>query len=91
MIDGNKDTKWCDTGMTPNYVDFDLGKQQHISGWKLINAGEESHSYVTKGCFRKERIIRMKNGRPWTGLTATVAIKWSANYPNPRRHVISAF
>ena len=51
MIDGNKDTKWCDTGMTPNYVDFDLGKQQHISGWKLINAGEESHSYVTKGCF----------------------------------------
>ena len=51
MIDGNKDTKWCDTGMTPNYVDFDLGEAQDISGWKLVNAGEESHTYVTKGCF----------------------------------------
>ena len=44
MIDGNKDTKWCDTGMTPNYVDFDLGEAQDISGWKLVNAGEESHT-----------------------------------------------
>ena len=37
--------------MTPNYVDFDLGEAQDISGWKLVNAGEESHTYVTKGCF----------------------------------------
>lgn len=51
MIDGNKETKWCDISMAPNYVDFDLGESQDINGWKLINAGEESHTYVTKGCF----------------------------------------
>ncbi len=51
LIDGNNDTKWCDISTAPSYVDFDLGKQQAISGWRLINAGKESHSYVTRGCF----------------------------------------
>lgn len=51
LIDGNLHTKWCDIARAPNYVDFDLGEAQNISGWKLVNAGQESHAYITNGCF----------------------------------------
>lgn len=51
MLDGNMETKWCDVSSTPNYVDFDLGEAKNISGWKLVNAGQESHAYITNGCF----------------------------------------
>lgn len=55
MIDGNMETKWCDVTDTPNYVDFDLGASAPVSGWKLVNAGRESHSYVTAACFLQGR------------------------------------
>lgn len=55
MIDGNMDTKWCDVTDTPNYVDFDLSTSVPVSGWKLISAGRESHSYVTAACFLQGR------------------------------------
>lgn len=55
MIDGNMETKWCDVTDTPNYVDFDLGVSAPVSGWKLVNAGRESHSYVTAACFLQGR------------------------------------
>lgn len=55
MIDGNMETKWCDVTDTPNYVDFDLGASTPVSGWKLVNAGRESHSYVTAACFLQGR------------------------------------
>ena len=48
MIDGDTQTKWCDITGVPNYADFDLGETKNISGWKLVNAGQESHSYVTR-------------------------------------------
>lgn len=51
MIDGDKGSKWCNTHTTPSYVDFDLNEPQDINGWKLVNAGEESHTYVTRACF----------------------------------------
>lgn len=51
LIDGNADTKWCDITQTPNYVDFDLGEAQSLSGWRMLNAGQESHSYITNACF----------------------------------------
>lgn len=51
MIDGDTQTKWCDISGVPNYVDFDLGATKSVSGWKLLNAGQESHSYVTRTCF----------------------------------------
>ena len=51
MIDGDTQTKWCDITGVPNYADFDLGETKNISGWKLVNAGQESHSYVTRTCF----------------------------------------
>ena len=43
MIDGDTQTKWCDITGVPNYADFDLGETKNISGWKLVNAGQESH------------------------------------------------
>lgn len=55
MVDGNAETKWCDVGSIPNYVDFDLGEAQNISGWKLVNAGQESHAYITNACFLQGR------------------------------------
>lgn len=51
MIDGDTQTKWCDITGMPNYADFDLGETRKVSGWKLVNAGQESHSYVTRTCF----------------------------------------
>lgn len=51
LIDGDESTKWCDISMLPNYVDFDLGAEKEISGWKMINAAQESFSYVTGSCF----------------------------------------
>ncbi len=51
MIDGDVSTKWCDISQTPNYVDFDLGETKKINGWKLLNAGQENHSYITSSCF----------------------------------------
>jgi alpha-mannosidase len=50
-VDGNKETKWCDVTKGPNYIDFDLGSTQQISGWKLLNAGGENESYITAACF----------------------------------------
>mgnify|MGYP000573886947 CR=1 FL=1 len=41
----------CDTSILPNYVDFDLGENKTISGWKLLNAGQESQSWITSDCF----------------------------------------
>lgn len=51
LIDGNENTKWCDISMLPNYVDFDLGKEREINGWKVVNAAQESYSYITSNCF----------------------------------------
>lgn len=51
LVDGNENTKWCDTSMLPNYVDFDLGTVKEISGWRLVNAALESSSYITSNCF----------------------------------------
>ena len=51
LIDGDSQTQWCDITGVPNYADFDLGETKNISGWKLVNAGQESHSYVTRTCF----------------------------------------
>lgn len=55
LFDGNADTKWCDVNSAPNYVDFDLGEAKTLSGWKLVNAGNESHSYVTRTCYLQGR------------------------------------
>lgn len=55
LVDGDENTKWCDTSRLPNYVDFDLGKEATISGWKLVNAAQESGNYVTATCFLQGR------------------------------------
>ncbi|WP_289749590.1 glycoside hydrolase family 38 C-terminal domain-containing protein [uncultured Bacteroides sp.] len=51
MVDGDENTKWCAVAEMPHYVDFDLGSERSINGWKLLNAAGENHSYVTSSCF----------------------------------------
>ena len=51
MVDGDENTKWCAIAEMPHYVDFDLGGERSINGWKLLNAAGENHSYVTSTCF----------------------------------------
>ena len=51
MVDGDENTKWCAIAEMPHYVDFDLGGERSINGWKLLNAAGENHSYVTSSCF----------------------------------------
>ncbi len=55
LIDGNKETKWCDTKPAPNFAVIDLGKTTKMSGWTLVNAGIESSSYVTRTCLLQVR------------------------------------
>lgn len=55
LIDGDESTKWCDISRLPNYVDFDLGAEKEISGWRMMNAAQESHSYITSNCFLQSR------------------------------------
>lgn len=54
-IDGDLETKWCDTSKAPNFIDFDFGKEQEIRGWKLVNAGSEGSSFITSDCFLQGR------------------------------------
>lgn len=54
-VDGDLNTKWCDTNMAPNFIDFDFGKEQTIRGWKLVNAGSEGRSFITRTCFLQGR------------------------------------
>lgn len=51
MVDGDENTKWCAIAEMPHYVDFDLGSERSVNGWKLLNAAGENHSYVTSTCF----------------------------------------
>ena len=51
MVDGDENTKWCAIAGMPHYVDFDLGSERSIKGWKILNAAAENHSYVTSTCF----------------------------------------
>lgn len=50
MLDGDKNTKWCDVQQIPSYVTFDLKEPKTINGWSIMNAGKESASYVTVSC-----------------------------------------
>ncbi|MFS2766414.1 alpha-mannosidase [Bacteroides uniformis] len=51
MVDGDENTKWCAIAEMPHYIDFDLGSERSVNGWKLLNAAGENHSYVTSTCF----------------------------------------
>ena len=51
MVDGDDKTKWCAIAKIPHYVDFDLGIEKSITGWRLLNAASENHSYITSTCF----------------------------------------
>ncbi len=55
LIDGKDDTKWCDVSTAPNWVAFDLGQPQTVSGWKLLNAGQETPAYITRACLLQGR------------------------------------
>ena len=51
IIDGNAETKWSDSSILPNYLDFDLKETKEISGWRVTNAGVEGKEYITSDCF----------------------------------------
>ena len=50
-IDGDLSTKWCDIAGLPSFLEFDLGKAQQQTGWKVVNAGKENGSFITSQCF----------------------------------------
>lgn len=50
-IDGDLSTKWCDIAGLPSFLEFDLGKAQQLTGWKVVNAGRENGSFITSQCF----------------------------------------
>ena len=55
LTDGNPDTKWCDVKPSPNHVTFDLGKPTVVSKWRVLNAGAEDFSYITRTCLLQGR------------------------------------
>ena len=55
LTDGDDNTKWCDAGAAPNYVVFDLGAPVEVSRWRLLSAGAEHPSYITRTCLLQGR------------------------------------
>ena len=55
LTDGRDDTKWCDVKPAPNYIVYDLGSQKQVSRWRLLNAGAEDASYITRTCLLQGR------------------------------------
>ena len=55
LTDGNLETKWCDVTNAPNYVVFDLGQKQKLSGWRMVSAGCEENAYITRTCLLQAR------------------------------------
>lgn len=55
MVDGNEDTKWCDVGGVPSFVEFDLGRETSVTSWEMTNAGVETSSYITSTCLLQAR------------------------------------
>lgn len=55
LVDGDETTKWCDTSRLPNYIEFDLGAEKTVSGWKMISAAQENTGYITAACFLQGR------------------------------------
>ena len=47
MVDGDPATKWCDLNARPGFVEFDLGEPATFSSWKMVNAANETPSYVS--------------------------------------------
>ncbi|MBR6747123.1 MAG: discoidin domain-containing protein [Muribaculaceae bacterium] len=47
LVDGDANTKWCDTNARPGFVEFDLGKPVTFSSWEMLNAASELPSYVS--------------------------------------------
>ena len=50
-VDGDLSTKWCDIAGLPSFLEFDLGKAEKLTGWKVVNAGKENGSFITSQCF----------------------------------------
>ena len=55
ICDGNPDTKWCDVGGIPSFVECDFGEPRSIGGWSLLNAGRETPMYITVSCLLQTR------------------------------------
>ena len=55
LVDGDEQTKWCDSQTAPNYVVFDLGKPTTVKRWRLLSAACEQASYVTRTCLLQGR------------------------------------
>ena len=83
MVDGNSETKWCDTSILPNYVDFDLGENKTISGWKLLNAGQESQSWITSDCFLQVKNAVNEEWKTVDGIVGNSGNEVSRNLSQP--------
>lgn len=83
MVDGNSETKWCDTSILPNYVDFDLGENKTISGWKLLNAGQESQSWITSDCFLQVKNAVNEEWKTVDGIFGNSSNEVSRNLSQP--------
>lgn len=47
LVDGDAATKWCDINARPGFVEFDLGREESFSAWKMVNAAGEAPGFVT--------------------------------------------
>ena len=63
LTDGDDNTKWCDITPAPNYVVFDLGATHKVNRWRLLHAGAEDFSYITRTCLLQ---VRCSENEEWT-------------------------
>ena len=70
LVDGNENTKWCDVSGNPSYIDFDLGEETELTGWRMMNAGQENLGYITSGCYLMGRNNQAEEWHTIDALTA---------------------
>lgn len=51
----NMATEWNDPDSTPHWIEFDLGGNKTVSGWKLVSAPDEKRRFMVRDCMLEGR------------------------------------
>lgn len=84
LVDGNLRTKWCDVAGTPATIDFDLGRKTELTGWRMVNAGDENPGYITSACYLMGRNSLSEDWHTLDALTSNRRNVVTRNFPEPQ-------
>ena len=72
-VDCDLSTKSCDIAGLPD-LEFDLGKAETLTGWKVVNAGKEKWIFHYEPVFPYGKKLSTKTGKQWILFYVTAAM-----------------